>query len=100
WMNSPSSGRIQPHYSPVMIAPLSINLSHADCRPERSFFYDFWYVDLFKKQRWRVGKFRAVHVRFVPKRLVGTRARPAVARSSTITRMPRAPNTPPRGQVS
>ena len=28
------------HYSPVMIAPLSINSSHADCRPERLFF--FW----------------------------------------------------------
>src|SRR5215472_10609017 len=26
------------HYSPVMIAPLSINTSHADCRPERSCF--------------------------------------------------------------
>src|SRR6266545_7853748 len=26
------------HYSPVMIAPLSINSSHADCRPEHSFF--------------------------------------------------------------
>ena len=26
------------HYSPVMNAPLSINSSHADCRPERSFF--------------------------------------------------------------
>jgi hypothetical protein len=26
------------HYSPVMIAPLSINSSHADYRPERSFF--------------------------------------------------------------
>ena len=26
------------HYSPVMIAPLSINSSHADCRPERLFF--------------------------------------------------------------
>jgi hypothetical protein len=26
------------HHSPVMIAPLSINSSHADCRPERSFF--------------------------------------------------------------
>src|SRR5262249_23656801 len=26
------------HYSPVMIAPLSINSSHADCRPERSCF--------------------------------------------------------------
>src|SRR5262249_40542982 len=38
WMNSPSSGRIQPHYSTVMIAPLSTNSSHADCRPERSFF--------------------------------------------------------------
>jgi hypothetical protein len=28
------------HYSPVMIAPLSINSSHADCRPERSFFLE------------------------------------------------------------
>ena len=27
------------HYSPVMIAPLSINSSHADCRPERLFFF-------------------------------------------------------------
>ena len=26
------------HYSPVMIAALSINSSHADCRPERLFF--------------------------------------------------------------
>jgi hypothetical protein len=26
------------HNSPVMIAPLSINSSHADCRPERLFF--------------------------------------------------------------
>ena len=32
------------HYSPVMIAPLSINSSHADYRPERSFFLEtgFW----------------------------------------------------------
>ena len=27
------------HYSPVMIALLSINSSHADCRPERLFFH-------------------------------------------------------------
>src|SRR6266516_2051540 len=27
------------HYSPVMIAPLSINSSHEDCRPQRSFFW-------------------------------------------------------------
>ena len=30
-MNSPSSGTHTAHYSPVMIAPLSINSSHADC---------------------------------------------------------------------
>jgi hypothetical protein len=38
-MNSPSSGRTQLTYSPVMIEPFSINSSHADCRPERSFFW-------------------------------------------------------------
>src|SRR5438034_8783925 len=27
------------HYSPVMIAPLSINSSHADCRPARPLFF-------------------------------------------------------------
>jgi hypothetical protein len=27
------------HYSPVMIAPLSISSSQADCRSERSFFW-------------------------------------------------------------
>jgi hypothetical protein len=28
------------YYSPVMIAPLSIDSSHADCRPERSFLIE------------------------------------------------------------
>jgi hypothetical protein len=38
WMNSAQLRTHTAHYSPVTIAPLSINSSHADCRPERSFF--------------------------------------------------------------
>src|SRR6266480_1252331 len=38
WMKLAQLRTHTAHYSPVMIAPLSINSSHADCRPERLFF--------------------------------------------------------------